>query len=119
MVLPVSTPRSCPLTLVIFHRLHLAIVGEIARFLFASIGICLYWVEDKSETGPCSRSSILPGSHPRGVANMRVEANGELIPTGGGDPIPLIRDKLTLGRRETCDIPLRLPNVSGQHCEMY
>src|SRR5262249_31941401 len=34
------------------------------------------------------------------------------------DSIPLIREVLTLGRRDSCDIPLRLPNVSGQHCEL-
>jgi adenylate cyclase len=49
---------------------------------------------------------------------MSLEAHGELIPVGGGDPIPLIRDRLTLGRRESCDIPLRFPNVSGLHCEL-
>lgn len=46
------------------------------------------------------------------------KANGELIPIGGGDTIPLIRDKLTIGRRESCDICLRFPNISGQHCEL-
>jgi len=46
------------------------------------------------------------------------EANGELIPVGGGDPIPLVRSQLTLGRRESCDICLRFPNVSGRHCEL-
>jgi len=25
---------------------------------------------------------------------------------------------LTVGRRESCDIPLRFPNVSGVHCEL-
>jgi adenylate cyclase len=50
---------------------------------------------------------------------MSVEVNGELIPTGGGDPIPLIRDKLVLGRRNSCDIKLSFPNVSSQHCELY
>ena len=44
--------------------------------------------------------------------------NGELIPCGGGDNIPLIRETLTVGRRKACDIPLRLPNVSGLHCEL-
>jgi predicted component of type VI protein secretion system len=50
---------------------------------------------------------------------MSLEVNGELIPSGGGDPIPLIRERLIIGRRDTCDIPLRLPNVSQQHCELY
>jgi adenylate cyclase len=49
---------------------------------------------------------------------MSEQAQGELIPVGGGDAIPLIRDHLILGRRETCDICLRFPNVSGQHCEL-
>lgn len=46
------------------------------------------------------------------------ETLGELVPVGGGDTIPLIRDVLTVGRRESCDICLRFPNVSGQHCEL-
>lgn len=49
---------------------------------------------------------------------MSMEANGELIPQGGGDSIPLVRDKMTLGRRESCDIWLRFPNVSQLHCEL-
>jgi len=43
---------------------------------------------------------------------------GELVPVGGGDSIPLIRDLMTLGRRESCDICLRYSNVSSQHCEL-
>jgi pSer/pThr/pTyr-binding forkhead associated (FHA) protein len=49
---------------------------------------------------------------------MSFEANGELIPIGGGDPIPLVRDTLVVGRRESCDIPLHYPNVSSRHCEL-
>jgi adenylate cyclase len=49
---------------------------------------------------------------------MNSEANGELVPVGGGDPIPLIRNVLTIGRRESCDICLRFPNISGMHCEL-
>src|SRR5262249_5399557 len=41
-----------------------------------------------------------------------------LIPAGGGDPIPLMRETLTIGRRESCDIPLKFPNVSGLHAEL-
>src|SRR5438105_3670167 len=44
--------------------------------------------------------------------------NGKLVPVGGGDAIRLIRDTLTMGRRESCDICLRFPNVSGLHCEL-
>jgi predicted component of type VI protein secretion system len=43
---------------------------------------------------------------------------GELIPLGGGDSIPLLKTELLVGRREACDIVLRYPNVSSQHCKM-
>lgn len=43
---------------------------------------------------------------------------GQLTPTGGGDPIPLIKDRLTIGRRSECDIQLKFNNVSSQHCRM-
>lgn len=49
---------------------------------------------------------------------MPVESVGELVPVGGGDPIPLRRGVLTVGRRESCDISLKFPNVSGLHCEL-
>jgi pSer/pThr/pTyr-binding forkhead associated (FHA) protein len=45
--------------------------------------------------------------------------NGELVPVGGGDTIPLIREVLTIGRRETCDIRLRFPDISGIHCQLF
>lgn len=38
------------------------------------------------------------------------------MPLGGGDPIPLLKSKLLIGRRDSCDIVLRFPNVSSQHC---
>ena len=43
---------------------------------------------------------------------------GELIPQGGGDPIPLLKKTLLLGRRESCDIVLRFSNVSAHHCQL-
>ena len=43
---------------------------------------------------------------------------GQLTPTGGGDPIPLIKDRLLIGRRAESDIQLKFANVSGQHCRM-
>ena len=49
---------------------------------------------------------------------MNQDLNGELVPTGGGDPIPLIRPVLTVGRRESCDICINFPNISGIHCEL-
>ncbi len=43
---------------------------------------------------------------------------GELVPCGGGDPIPLLKDNLLVGRRSRCDIALQFPNVSSHHCEL-
>jgi adenylate cyclase len=43
---------------------------------------------------------------------------GELVPKGGGDRIPLLKDHLVIGRRESCDIVLRFSNVSTNHCEL-
>jgi hypothetical protein len=45
--------------------------------------------------------------------------HGELIPQGGGDPIPLLKKQLLIGRRESCDIVLRFANVSAHHCQLF
>ncbi len=52
--------------------------------------------------------------HGEGTSTMY----GELIPVGGGDPIPLLKTTLIIGRRESCDIVLRFPNVSSKHCQL-
>jgi predicted component of type VI protein secretion system len=44
------------------------------------------------------------------------EVLGVLHPVGGGDPIPLIKNELTVGRRPSCDIRLDFENISGKHC---
>ena len=49
---------------------------------------------------------------------MSFQVNGELVPSGGGDNIPLIREKLSIGRRESCDVCLRFANISSVHAEM-
>jgi pSer/pThr/pTyr-binding forkhead associated (FHA) protein len=49
---------------------------------------------------------------------MKVEPHGELVPVGGGDSIPLQREHLTVGRRNSCDIYLPFHTVSGLHCEL-
>ena len=40
---------------------------------------------------------------------------GELVPVGGGDPIPLQKERLRIGRREGNDILLNSSDVSGSH----
>jgi len=51
------------------------------------------------------------------IHSMNNQLHGELVPVGGGDTIPLIRESLTVGRRDSCDICMRFPNISGVHCE--
>src|SRR3954467_15621270 len=55
---------------------------------------------------------------PKSESSMQAKPNGELVPLGGGDNIPLLREHLTMGRRESCDICMRFPSVSGVHCEL-
>ena len=43
---------------------------------------------------------------------------GELVPIGGGDNVPLLKPHLTVGRSESCDICLRVSNVSSRHGEL-
>jgi predicted component of type VI protein secretion system len=44
------------------------------------------------------------------------EVFGVLKPVGGGDPIPLTKAELVVGRRAGADVRLDYENVSGKHC---
>ena len=46
------------------------------------------------------------------------EVLGILQPIGGGDPIPLHKSELIVGRRPSCDIRLDYENISGKHCKL-
>lgn len=46
------------------------------------------------------------------------KALGVMRPLGGGDPIPLKKEELLIGRRPKCDIKLDFENVSGKHCQL-
>ena len=39
---------------------------------------------------------------------------GQLTPVGGGDPIPLLKKRLMIGRRGEADIQLGFKNISTQ-----
>jgi predicted component of type VI protein secretion system len=43
---------------------------------------------------------------------------GIMKPLGGGDPVPLKKTELIVGRRPSCDIVLNFENVSGKHCQL-
>ncbi|MDR3197215.1 MAG: FHA domain-containing protein [Planctomycetaceae bacterium] len=49
---------------------------------------------------------------------MTFSMYGQLVPLGGGDPIPLRKREILVGRKDNCDIVLRFSNVSGQHCRL-
>jgi len=44
------------------------------------------------------------------------EVLGVMNPVGGGDPIPLTKSELVIGRRPGTDIRLDFENISGKHC---
>ena len=43
---------------------------------------------------------------------------GFLTPIGGGDPFPLSKKELVIGRHRSCDIVLNFNNVSSNHCKL-
>jgi len=43
---------------------------------------------------------------------------GELVPCGGGAPIPLRKARLIVGRSASCDIVLHYPVISSKHCQL-
>jgi adenylate cyclase len=43
---------------------------------------------------------------------------GYLTPTGGGDPHPLTKTEMVVGRHRSCDIVLNFTNVSSKHCKL-
>jgi len=42
---------------------------------------------------------------------------GLLTPVGGGDPFPLTKTEIIVGRSRGCDLVLNHTNVSGRHCK--
>lgn len=52
------------------------------------------------------------------LAENSLASKGELVPVGAGDSIPLLREVLIAGRRESCDIYLPFPSVSSRHCQL-
>ena len=52
------------------------------------------------------------------LTRERQRVFGELVPLGGGDSVPLLKEQLLVGRRESCDIVLRFANVSAHHCQL-
>ena len=43
---------------------------------------------------------------------------GFLTPIGGGDPFPLSKTEVVVGRHKSCDYVLSFTNVSSKHCKL-
>ena len=43
---------------------------------------------------------------------------GKLLPCSGGASIPLLKERLLIGRKPDCDIPVACSSVSGHHCQL-
>lgn len=67
---------------------------------------------------PSPRGNHISDDADSGREHVMDFVSGELVPQGGGDNIPLLRTPLVLGRRESCDVSLQFPNISGRHCEL-
>ena len=50
--------------------------------------------------------------------NAQGKVLGILKPVGGGDPIPLMKPEVIVGRRRSCDVFLDFNNISGKHCQL-
>lgn len=67
---------------------------------------------------PPARPAQNPRSAPTAPAASPSGLLGELLPCGGGDPIPLRKPRLVIGRRPECDIAIPINVISGRHCEL-
>ncbi len=76
---------------------------------------------ESSAGGSSSGSSVIRSQRSRPKtpeSSSGPSSFGELVPCGGGNPIPLRKGKLVVGRHEGCDIVLPYASVSGRHCEL-
>jgi len=55
---------------------------------------------------------------PQPTTRAKGKVLGILKPMGGGDPIPLTKPEVVIGRRRSCDICLDFNNISGKHCQL-
>jgi len=55
---------------------------------------------------------------PMPMFNPQGKVLGILKPIGGGDPIPLNKVEVIVGRRRSSDICLDFNNISGKHCQL-
>jgi pSer/pThr/pTyr-binding forkhead associated (FHA) protein len=68
--------------------------------------------DERPKEGP---AAVPPGT---GVAARPTVNNllGRLVPLGGGMDYPLMKPRLTVGRKSSCDVVIRSSTVSAMHC---
>lgn len=59
--------------------------------------------------------STVPPPHPTVVAHA-TGLLGRMVPLGGGPDFPLLKPRVTIGRKPSCDVVLRFATVSSVHC---
>ena len=67
-----------------------------------------YGSDSEQASVPAPAGKRKSGSHASVLAVM--------IPAGGGKPIPIRKERITVGRRKYCDVRLRLTTISSLHC---
>lgn len=74
---------------------------------------------------PGQASAVLEGTLPSDAAADHLAQSGSLLPSaavlvplGGGPPVPLMGERILIGRGADCDIRLNSPRVSSRHCEL-
>jgi adenylate cyclase len=65
--------------------------------------------------GASAHLASLPSSSPPEPSPVPY---GHLVPCGGGNPIPLRKERIVIGRNNDCDVVLRFATVSGRHCQL-
>lgn len=76
------------------------------------------WAEAQAHVQPLRRKPPPVPTRPTVSMASAGAALGRLVPCGGGDPIPLHKPQLVVGRNPGCDIVLPLATISGQHCRL-
>lgn len=81
-----------------------------------TVGKSRYTIEYSAPTDANARPVPLPPAAPGSDSDQFDSSLGRLVPCGGGSTIPLVKQRVSVGRNKTCDILLPYQTVSGLHC---
>src|SRR5262249_49845298 len=63
-------------------------------------------------------TGVLPEPWQAAAPRSANPALGELIPCGGGDPLPLLKPQVVIGRSASCDMALGFAAIPARHCQL-